>query len=74
MIIELATDVQVRVPDERLPEGLRGPIFESIKKGTKVNYAADMKSGLHKFYVYTHRYGILYYACTVEPTRYPEWV
>lgn len=73
MIIELAADVQVRVPDELLSQDIRGPIFETIKKGTKVNYSADKKQGLHRFYAFS-KYGILHYACTVEPAQYPSWV
>lgn len=74
MIIELAADVQVRVPDDKLKGGQRGPVFVTVAKGYKVNYSADKKRGLHRFHVYTEQYGALYYACTVEPTRYPEWV
>jgi hypothetical protein len=74
MIIELAADVQVRVPDDKLPPGIRGPIFITATKGMKVNYSADKKQGLHRFQVYTDKYGLLHYACTVEPTQYPAWV
>lgn len=73
MIIELAADVQVRVPDDKLPPGKQGPIFVTIKKGTKVNYSADKKQGLHRFYAFS-KYGVLHYACTVESYLYPAWV
>ncbi len=73
MIIELAADVQVRVPDDKLPSDIKGPFFLTAPKGTKVNYSADKKQGLHRFHVYT-KYGVLHYACTVEPTKYPAWV
>lgn len=73
MIIDLKQDVSVRVPDELLPSGKVGPIFVTIKKGTKVNYSADKKQGLHRFYAFS-QYGVLHYACTVEPDVYPLWV
>ena len=74
MIIELAADVQVRVPDDKLVPGIKGLIFITAKKGRKVNYSSDKKQGLHRFYVWTEQYGILHYACTVEPNLYPAWV
>lgn len=74
MIIELTKDVQVRVPDDKLSPGIKGPVFIMVGKGRKVNYSADKKQGLHRFHVYTNEYGILHYACTVEPSEYPAWV
>ena len=53
MIIELAADVQVRVPDDKLVPGIKGLIFITAKKGRKVNYSSDKKLGLHRFYVWT---------------------
>lgn len=74
MIIELAADVQVRVPDSRLDPGVKGPVFITAKKGMKVNYSSEKKQGLHRFHIWTEKYGILHYAETVEPTQYPAWV
>ena len=76
MIIELTEDVQVRVPEHKLPFGAP-QTFVTINKGAKVNYSSERRDPdhkLHKFSCYTAKYGILEFACVTPFNEVPPWL
>lgn len=68
MIIELAKDVAVRIPESDK--------FHTFKTGTKVNYSSQRNGQhmIHKFVAQTSRHGFLTYRCVTEFTERPDWI
>ena len=76
MIIELTKDVQVRVPEHKLPPGA-AQAFTTIGKGYTVNYSSERREPghkLHRFSVYTDKYGLLDFVCIAPMNEIPPWL
>jgi hypothetical protein len=77
MIIELTEDIQVRVPEEKLPLGTKQSVFHTFKVGTKGNYSSENRDGthrVHRFSANAGKYGILTFVCVTELRDPPSWL
>lgn len=77
MIIELAQNVMVRVPQEKLPLGHKSSVFHTFPSGFKVNYSSERQGTshmLHRFVGYTAKYGALNHVTVTLNHETPTWL
>ena len=77
MIIELKSDVQVRVPGDRLPRGSVAALFHTFRAGDKVNYSSEKSGGTHMIHRFTGnhlKWGFLQHSTVTLLQDRPFWL
>ena len=77
MIIELKSDVQVRVPVDRLPTGSVEARYYTFRAGDKVNYSSEKSGGTHMTHRFTGnnlKWGFLQHSTVTLINDRPHWL